>query len=56
MIGFKSLVAFVICLWAVVVVTYAAQIQNDRKDGLQSHLIKFEAGTSCSTTTTTTSE
>lgn len=52
----KSLIAFVICMWAVVVATYAAQVRNEGEKGLQSHLIKFDLGASCSTTTTSSSE
>jgi len=45
----KHIFIFAICLWAVAVITYAAQVHNDRQNGkLAKEIIPMQNSTSCS--------
>jgi len=50
--GLIGLFAFVGCLWAVVVTTYAAQVQNQAFDGKQTTMLPM-TDSSCSSSTST---
>jgi cbb3-type cytochrome oxidase subunit 3 len=50
--GLVGLLAFIGCLWAVVVTTYGAQVKNEAFDGKQTTMLPM-TDSSCSSSTST---
>lgn len=53
--GFIGLAAFVGCLWAVVVTTYAAQVRNGDLTGKEITMIPLQSNASCSSSSSSSS-
>lgn len=53
--GFIGLAAFMACLWAVVVTTYANQVNNQGADGKNAHLLPMQDA-SCSSSSSSGGE
>jgi hypothetical protein len=54
--GLIGLLAFVGCLWAVVVTTYGAQVKNEAFDGKQTTMLPMQDSSCSSSTSTSGSE